>query len=378
MEESPIKKPSLAACLIVRNEAHTLEACLRGLENEVDAIYVTDTGSTDSTIEIARDCGAVVRTFQWQDNFAAARNASIPAVEEDWILIIDADDRFPPGQAGLLRGQLAADVCAATLRYAAVPGYTPVRAARLFRNGLGAAFDGRIHENLEDWIQAKRAKGWSLRHLDIDLQHTGYTAEAMPQKLARNLHLLESEWSDLRNSSDANRRSFIAAELGNALAKSHRHTEAVALLRRCLEESQSSAGKMPLASLQVLITLLWTLNESGRAMEALDLIRDLESSFAGEPAYALHRGLHELGAGNFTAARTFLSTFHDSWDAGDFAVPVPTEYVGAGWWRAMGLCYMGERHYSKAVDCFEYCCDLEPGNPEHQLRRLVAGRMVRL
>ena len=71
---------------MVRNEAAFLRVCLASLEGQVDAIYVTDTGSTDESVAIAKSFGANVRSFQWNNDFAAARNASIAGVREDWIL----------------------------------------------------------------------------------------------------------------------------------------------------------------------------------------------------------------------------------------------------------------------------------------------------
>ena len=39
--------------MIVRNESRSLEKCLALAEKLVDKIYITDTGSTDNTVEIA-------------------------------------------------------------------------------------------------------------------------------------------------------------------------------------------------------------------------------------------------------------------------------------------------------------------------------------
>ena len=65
---------TVSLCMIVKNEERTLRRCLDSVRGLMDEIIIADTGSTDRTVEIARDCGAAVCTFPWCDDFAAARN----------------------------------------------------------------------------------------------------------------------------------------------------------------------------------------------------------------------------------------------------------------------------------------------------------------
>lgn len=368
---------TIAACLMVRNEAAFLHACLTSLEGQVDAIYVTDTGSTDDSLRVAKSFGANVRSFQWINDFAAARNASIAGITEDWILTLDADDLFPAGEAGRLRAQLQTKACAATLRYAVVPDYTPVRAIKLLRNGLGVTFEGSIHENAYEWLAARRAEGWQQQDLDVTLIHTGYTPGAMPGKVLRNLPLLQGEWERGQGRGTADRQFYIGAELGLALAYADRKSEAREFLERLLAEvtSPERVSVVP-SSLQVLINLLWVLKGEEQNDAALEIVRRVEPCFAVAPAYQLHRGLAELASLNYAAARVWLERFRESGSDREFDVPVPMECLGAGWWRSLGLCYMGEREFARAADCFRRCSELEPGNEEHKLRLLVAERMM--
>ncbi|MCH8018826.1 glycosyltransferase family 2 protein, partial [candidate division KSB1 bacterium] len=88
------KKPSLSLCMIVKNEEEYLQECLESIEDVVDEIIVVDTGSTDRTVEIARQFDAEVHHIPWNDDFAAARNESIKHASGDWILQLDADERL--------------------------------------------------------------------------------------------------------------------------------------------------------------------------------------------------------------------------------------------------------------------------------------------
>lgn len=368
--------PTLAACLMVRNEADHLRRCLASLEGQVDAIYVTDTGSTDESVAVARSFGAVVRSFPWCDDFAAARNASIVGVSEDWLLTLDADDAFPAGALNGVRAQLATGACAATVRYAIAPTHTPLRTVKLLRNGLGARYEGIVHESVRAWLAAKRVEGWQRQDLPITLQHWGYTPEAMPGKVARNLPLLRREWDRLQATDDLAPRLHIGAELGLALARSGQRMEANELLGRLLREATATVPLPLPPALKILFSLLWVFREEGRSDAALAVVRAVEDFFARAPAYQLHRGLTELAAGNHAAAHAWLERFRITWTERELDVAVPAEYLGASLWEALARCHMGLRDYLSAAMCYQRCVGLAPEDRELQLRLLVARRKV--
>lgn len=369
-------RATIAACLMVRDEADHLRRCLASLEGGVDAIYVTDTGSTDESVAVARSFGAVVRSFPWCDDFSAARNASIAGVSEDWLLTLDADDAFPPGALRNLRSQLAADACAATVHYAIAPTHTPLRTVKLLRNGLGARYEGIIHESVRSWLAAKRAEGWRRQDLDITLQHWGYTPEAMPGKVARNLPLLRREWARLQDTGELAPRFHVGAELGLALAHSGHQTEATELLGRLLREATATVPLPLPPALKILFSLLWVLREEGKTDAALAVVRTVEPCFAPAPAYQLHRGLTELAAGNHAAAHKWLEQFRVTWTERELDVAVPVEYLGGKLWDALAHCHMGLRNYLSAAMCYQRCVGLAPEDRELQLRLLVAQRKV--
>ena len=82
----------LSLAIIARNEQGVIGRCLRTVRHLVDEIIVVDTGSTDDTVQEARDHGATVHHFKWIDDFGAARNYSFSKCTGDYIFWLDADD----------------------------------------------------------------------------------------------------------------------------------------------------------------------------------------------------------------------------------------------------------------------------------------------
>ena len=83
---------SISLCMIVKNEEDVLARCLDSAAELVDEIVIVDTGSTDSTREIAARYTDKIFDFPWQDDFAAARNESFSHATMDYCLWLDADD----------------------------------------------------------------------------------------------------------------------------------------------------------------------------------------------------------------------------------------------------------------------------------------------
>ena len=80
---------NISLCMIVKDEEETLERCLESVADVVDEIIIVDTGSTDSTKEIARKSAPHVIDFEWIDDFAAARNFAFSHASLAYVLWLD-------------------------------------------------------------------------------------------------------------------------------------------------------------------------------------------------------------------------------------------------------------------------------------------------
>ena len=88
--------PSLGLAMIVKNGAATLGDCIASVSGVTDQIVIADTGSTDGTVQLARELAEVI-DFHWQDDFAQARNAAVRALTTDWVLVMDDDEELDAG-----------------------------------------------------------------------------------------------------------------------------------------------------------------------------------------------------------------------------------------------------------------------------------------
>jgi glycosyltransferase involved in cell wall biosynthesis len=81
------------------NEADTLAACIRKAQQGLAAagangeILVADNGSTDGSVEIARQLGARVVEVK-EKGYGNALNGGIRAAQGKWIIMGDADDSY--------------------------------------------------------------------------------------------------------------------------------------------------------------------------------------------------------------------------------------------------------------------------------------------
>ncbi|MDC0804956.1 glycosyltransferase, partial [Clostridium paraputrificum] len=86
----------LSIVMMVKNEERYLEKTLKsldGIRKLIDAeLVILDTGSTDSTIEIANKFTSNVYFEKWNYDFSDMRNKSISYAKGEWVLILDADE----------------------------------------------------------------------------------------------------------------------------------------------------------------------------------------------------------------------------------------------------------------------------------------------
>jgi glycosyltransferase involved in cell wall biosynthesis len=187
--------------MIVKNEEKFLPDCLKSVQGVVDEIILVDTGSTDSTIDIAKQFGAKVITHQWNNNFAEARNISLKHAKGEWILILDADESLDLSDRKHIHTYIEKpEVDIFSLELINYYGeerdehkvYTMTQ-SRLFRSNLGLSFENSIHETIN--LNKTNVEIQSIPHLPIRIHHIGYLKPVTEEKKKneRNMNLLHEE-----------------------------------------------------------------------------------------------------------------------------------------------------------------------------------------
>ncbi|MCL2101822.1 MAG: glycosyltransferase [Fibromonadales bacterium] len=194
------KRPLLSLCMIVKNEEENIGECLKSAQGLADEILVTDTGSTDKTVEIAQSYGAKIEHFAWTKDFSAARNYSISKAASRWIIWLDADDRIPMKTIEELRKKLSMETPSKVF-YLVVcnssdKGKTGIKFSqiRVFPNNPKIRFEGKIHEQI---LPSIRKLKLAEELIPLEIFHTGYEDTAqLKEKQKRNLALFKEEYPD--------------------------------------------------------------------------------------------------------------------------------------------------------------------------------------
>ena len=192
---------SVSACAIMKNEISHVEAWLNNVRVFAQEIIVVDTGSTDGTNEfLAKQFDVKLISYEWQHDFAQAKNVALQEATGDWLVFTDADECFyqPQNIIEYLEqldkkstsieaifcpiDNIDADSNNEIINSDVVP--------RIIRNYVGIKYMGAVHEQLtkggEPWQDIK----YVVADRNLAIRHTGYSTKVIPFKHQRNYEIL--------------------------------------------------------------------------------------------------------------------------------------------------------------------------------------------
>jgi len=165
-------KIGVSVAIITKNEEDNLPACLQSL-SFADDIVVVDSGSTDRTTEIAKEFGCRVFEEDWK-GYGPQKNSAIERCKNEWVLIIDADERIPIKTSQVIINVLKSPTADAYSfprrnyfhnKWIKHCGWWPDYTIRLVRKDKGK-FVNITHEKWE-------TKG-IVKRLDVPIEHYSY------------------------------------------------------------------------------------------------------------------------------------------------------------------------------------------------------------
>ena len=361
----------LSAALIVRDEERFLEGCLRSLAGRVDEIVVVDTGSIDRSPEIARDLGARVVRHVWNDDFAAARNASIDAAHGDWILYIDADEQVVEFDRAAVERQFAdpRHVCY-TVLFRPVVGYTRYREFRLFRKRSDLRFRGVIHETLVPALNELRARtGLLIGDSGVALDHFGYEGD-LRRKHLRNLPLLRAR---LEREPD---HVYCLDQLGLTLQALDDEPGAEAAWRRAIERVRKAswndlADSLPYMHLANLLI--------DRKRDAMALLVEACARFPQNHSLTWLHARQLVEAARYTEAMPLFARLAaiDAQALGPAMLAFDASIFGAQSHAALGLCAFRLERFDESAAHYARAVALAPNDLELRAKHAVASSRSR-
>ncbi|HXA82041.1 MAG TPA: glycosyltransferase [Methylomirabilota bacterium] len=203
---------ALTVSMIVRDAEGFLPECLQSVRLLSPEIVIADTGSTDRSVEIAREFGAKVIHIPWQNNFAEARNRALAEASGDWILSLDADEQLDPSTAAGIPALFENKTVAAyqvTIRNyvkganeriwdtppkandsllgsaAAYPAFVEHENIRLFRRSAEIYFVGRVHESVGPRLRELKR---TLGRANFFIHHFGFAVDAATKARKNGLY----------------------------------------------------------------------------------------------------------------------------------------------------------------------------------------------
>lgn len=289
----------LSVCMIVKNEEAVLGRCLDSVKEIADEIIIVDTGSTDRTKEIAGQYTGSIYDCEWNNDFAAARNASLSYATGKWILVLDADEYLPLNQMKEWNEFLNSAVPETNIAYTLLvvnlsdDGNNHVTTApvnRLFPNLKGIHYSNPIHEQLT----STKEKLYQ-RKINLNIYHTGYQSDTMASKNKHERNMAIFEHMQLSGEMTA----YDYFTLGNQHVVSKNYSEAIEAYEQSIKLNKNKSSMWYPYCLMGLIGNYLNQNQLAKswALVEIQLVK-----FEEFPEYHTMKGLHLEALGFYEEA----------------------------------------------------------------------------
>ncbi len=285
----------VSVCMIVRNEEAHLERALQSIPASFEKIVV-DTGSADRTVEIAKENLATVSTFQWNNDFSAARNHSISLAKGRYILVLDADE--------VLASDTEQQIQLFLNRYPNIAGTINIeniikderhkhRMVRFFPNRKEFYFYGTVHETV--YYNGKPA---DFESTEVTIYHYGYNEEMYSSGSKTERYLEQYQQHLLLYPEDG----YMLYQLGKLYYSIGEWYQALDAFERCLQINEQNKLYYPV----MLVMLGYVLKELGQSKMAEELLEPFAYIYTDFPDLQFILGLLAMETGKIKNVENYF------------------------------------------------------------------------
>ncbi|NEY19166.1 glycosyltransferase [Bacillus ginsengihumi] len=350
-------KPFVSLCMIVKNEEKVLGRCLESVKENVDEIVIVDTGSTDSTKEIASNYTDKIYDFKWTDSFADARNFAQSKATGEWILVLDADEYCDSENLKTAIHELKTkdkDIDAYEVKIYNFTGYSGESivqnvSIRLYRNDETIGYYRAIHEQV-----SKKEGELKTDVSSLVLYHSGYLVGVIKskQKNERNSKLIDKEIKTSGNS------AFDYFNLGNEY-------RSVGNVEKALESYINAYKNKPDIRYSwvafAIVQIINCLCDLHRYLDALHVIGDAELLYPTSPDFKFFRAKVYFDQHRFDDAAVVLEEVIENKDKYQYCI-TSVDFLEYRPHQMLGLIYKHKNdndkavyHFAKALSKNKFC-----------------------
>lgn len=160
---------TISVCMIIKNEELVLKRILGCAKQFADEIIIVDTGSIDTSIDIAKKYTDKVYNYTWCNDFSKARNFAFSKATKDYIMWLDADDLITKDNISKINELKISNISADVFMFKYIMGFVnnsptfEFYRERLLKREKNFIWQGFVHECI--------TPSGDIKYLDIQIEH---------------------------------------------------------------------------------------------------------------------------------------------------------------------------------------------------------------
>jgi glycosyltransferase involved in cell wall biosynthesis len=356
-------KPYISLCMIVKNEEKVLSRCLESVFEIVDEIIIIDTGSSDSTKEVASQYTKHVYDYTWTGSFSKARNFAHNFATGEWILALDADeyvDRENLKDAILNikeTTKLNPEIDAFSVK---IFNFTGIYGENIFQHHHSRIYknDGNIEYYRDIHEQLQKTNGEVLQEIfsTLHVYHSGYLNSTVKskEKNKRNTELLKAEMKKSGNS------GFDYFNLGNEYQSMGKIEEALDAYKKAfVKKPDIRYSWVPYTIIQIVNCLI----KLTRYDEALKVITDAEQMYTKSPEFKCLKSNIYITQNRWEDAKEVLTDVINNKKHFDKCI-MSIDYLEFIPYKLLGNIFESEKDFKNAVSHYSQALSFNRTNKE--------------